>query len=139
MHGTQEEKIELAADAQEEALQNEADAMDHYNEATWAWSQSRPQGAIARDNLTGEVLPPRLVEEARREEITFIENWEVWEDVSTEECLQRTGRRPIGGRWVDINKGDATSPNIRCRYVAQEVAHFEDDDFCLRPCRRSKP
>ena len=113
LHGTQEEKIELAADAQEEALQNKADAIDHYNEATWAWSQSRPQSAIVRDNLTGEVLPPRLVEEARREEITFMENWEVWEDVSTDECMARTGKRPIRGRWVDINKGDPTSLNIR--------------------------
>ena len=129
LHGTQEEKLELDADAQEEALQNEADAIDHYNEATWAWSQSRPPGVVVRDNLTGEVLPPRLVEEARREEIEFMENWEVWEDVPVEECMAKTGKRPIGGRWVDINKGGPTNPLIRCRYVAQEVAHFKDDDF----------
>jgi hypothetical protein len=91
LHGTQEEKLELDADAQEEALQNEADAIDYYNEAAWAWSRGRPPGTIVRDNLTGEVLPPRVVEEARREEIQFMENWEVWEDVPVEECMKKDG------------------------------------------------
>eukprot|EP00969_Alexandrium_andersonii_P254930 11270034-Alexandrium_andersonii.AAC.1 len=31
-------------------------------------------------------------------------------------CLSRAGKRPIGGRWVDHNKGDATRPNVRSRY-----------------------
>ena len=129
LHGTRDERIDLADDAQEEELQHESDALAAHREAAWNWSQSRPSGTIVRDNLTGEVLPSALVAEARAEEIQFMEQWEVWEEVSTEECLAKTGKRPIGGRWVDINKGDPSNPLIRCRYVAQEVAHFKDDDF----------
>ena len=63
----------MAADAQEELLQNEADAIDHYNQATWAWSRGQPPSPTVRDNLTGEVLLQQLVEEARQEEIQFME------------------------------------------------------------------
>ena len=41
----------------------------------------------------------------------------------------RTGRRPIGTRWVDVNAGDAHSPEIRCWFVAQGVNTFKEDVF----------
>ncbi len=28
-----------------------------------------------------------------------------------------------------MNKGDAANPNVRCRYVAKEIAYHKSDDF----------
>ena len=47
----------------------------------------------------------------------------------TAECLQRTGKRPLGSRWVDVNKGDRTNPDVRSRLVAREIAYHRNDDF----------
>ena len=41
----------------------------------------------------------------------------------------RTERRPVGTRWVDVNAGDAHSPEIRCWFVAQGVNTFKEDAF----------
>ena len=32
-----------------------------------------------------------------------------------------------GTRWITSNKGDANEPDVRCRLVAQEVAHGDAD------------
>ena len=37
------------------------------------------------------------------------------------ECWSKTKRKPIGVRWVDVNKGTAENPNYRSRLVAKEV------------------
>ena len=39
------------------------------------------------------------------------------------------GRRPLGTRWVDVNKGDKHSPDVRCRLVAKEVNTYREDAF----------
>ena len=40
---------------------------------------------------------------------------------------------------MDHNKGDAENPVIRCRYVAQEVAHYRDDSlFAATPPLEAK-
>ena len=57
------------------------------------------------DDLSGAELPRKLVEEARQEELDVIKAMGVWEKRPREECIQRTGRRPIKLRWVDVNKG----------------------------------
>eukprot|EP00969_Alexandrium_andersonii_P325369 14376999-Alexandrium_andersonii.AAC.1 len=36
-------------------------------------------------------------------------------------CQERAGKMPIGGRWVDRNKGDGASHNVRSRYVAKDI------------------
>lgn len=36
-------------------------------------------------------------------------------------CVAETGKKPIGTRWVDTNKVDATNPKVRSRLVAQEI------------------
>ena len=41
--------------------------------------------------------------------------------VNIEECYSKTGKAPIGVKWVDINKGDAVHPEYRSRLVAQEI------------------
>ena len=45
----------------------------------------------------------------------------VYIKVAIEQCLKETGKRPIGTRWVDTNKGDKIKPKIRSRLVAQEL------------------
>ena len=42
------------------------------------------------DEYTGDALPPALVSKAREEEVSMMEDWEVW-DVITEEILLRPG------------------------------------------------
>jgi len=84
---------------------------------------------IVYDNITGEILDPELVKKARMEEIEFMLDWQVWEEVPVEQCRQTTGKGPLGGRWVDVNKGDTQDPLVRCRYVAKEIAFVKNDDF----------
>ena len=49
-------------------------------------------------------------------------------------AVAKTGCKPIGTRWVDINKGDDVDPNYRSRIVAQEFNdHKRDDIFAATP------
>ena len=73
------------------------------------------------DDLNGAELPQDLVREARCEELDVIRKMGVWERRPREECMARTGRRPVKVRWVDVNKGDLRSPKIRSRLVAKEI------------------
>ncbi len=81
------------------------------------------------DEISGEALPTSLVQASRAEELKFMDDWEVWEEAPIAECHQVTGRKPLGGRWVDVNKGDARAPVVRCRYVAKDFANGKSDEF----------
>eukprot|EP00969_Alexandrium_andersonii_P294605 13021984-Alexandrium_andersonii.AAC.1 len=66
-------------------------------------------------------------------------SWHVRDVRPVSECLARAGKRPIGGRWVDHNKGDAETPNVRSRYVAKDTAFYKGDSMFAatplwRPC-----
>ena len=50
-----------------------------------------------------------------------ITNMGVYTKVPIEQCWERTGKKPIGVRWVIVNKGDDESPNIRARLVGKEI------------------
>ena len=71
------------------------------------------------DDLTGKELDWDRVESARAEEIGTIRQMGVWRHVPRDECFQKTGKPPIKLRWIDINKGDDTSPLYRSRIVAK--------------------
>ena len=71
--------------------------------------------------MSGKPLDPALVQEARKDELTHFRRYEVYEKVPINECYARTGKPPIGIRWVDVNKGDDTNPNYRSRLVAKEI------------------
>ena len=94
------------------------------NEALGKWG-----GGQFWDEVSGEQLPAELVRASRAEELEFLKAWEVWDEVRVEECFKITGRKPLGGRWVDVNKGDARSPAVRCRYVAKDFAAGKNDEF----------
>ena len=73
------------------------------------------------DDLTGLPLDPELCRAARRKELDYFESKHVWVLKKISECKARTGRPPISVRWVETNKGDDQSPNIRSRLVAREM------------------
>lgn len=64
----------------------------------------------------------------------FLKKKDVWTKVPRSEALARTGKAPISVRWIDTNKGDDDTPNIRCRLVAREIRKAgEDPIFALTP------
>ena len=70
------------------------------------------------DQISGAELDPALVAEARSEEISFMDKRGQWKLVPKEEAK---GRKIIGTRFVDVNKGDFQNPNVRSRLVAQDM------------------
>ena len=73
------------------------------------------------DDLTGQPLPPDLCRAARKLELDYFREKEVWAIRRVSEALRRTGRPPITVRWVEVNKGDDLNPNVRSRLVAREI------------------
>ena len=66
-----------------------------------------------------------------------MQSWHVWDVRPIAECREVTGKAPIGGRWVDHNKGDAQNPNVRSRWVAKDIAKWRDDAmFAATPLSR---
>ena len=55
--------------------------------------------------------------------------WKVWDVVPVAQCWARTGKAPLKGKWVDVNKGDQARPVIRCRWVAKEFATYKSAEF----------
>jgi hypothetical protein len=108
---------EVHAEAAQGHTQNEEEQLA-------AWAQKE-----VYDEITGAALPPDLVRQARAEELTFMREWGVWKRARITECWQETGKAPIGSKWVDVNKGDATKPMIRSRFVVKEIATYKSDDF----------
>ena len=77
-------------------------------------------GMTALDDVTGQQLDPRLMVQARKDEIQYFRQMGVYEKVDVAEAWAQTGKAPIAVRWVDINKGDSQNPNYRSRLVAKE-------------------
>ena len=48
---------------------------------------------------------------------------EVYEYSTEAEALARTGRNPVGLKWIDTNKGSAEAPRYRSRLVCTAVRH----------------
>ena len=44
------------------------------------------------------------------EEMAEIYKHQLYTKVPIAQCIERTGAKPIGVRWVDINKGDKVHP-----------------------------
>merc|ERR1712218_164332 len=64
----------------------------------------------------------------------YVHKMRLYDKVPIKECRRITGKMPITVRWIDINKGDADSPNYRSRIVAREInTHKRDDLFAATP------
>ena len=81
-------------------------------EASWHGSEetfaaTRP---VCYDDISGAPLPEELVEAAVGEEMAEYHKHMVYEKVPIAQCLERTGKKPIGVRWVITNKGTMPTP-----------------------------
>ena len=77
------------------------------------------------DDMSGKELDWELVAAARTEEMEEFRKHQVYVKVPIKECWEKTGKKPIGVRWVDINKGDQVNPEYRSRLVAKEIKKEE--------------
>lgn len=94
-------------------------------------SEGEPQ---FKDAITGQVLRPDLVREARRREMEYFLKKNVWQKRPREESMRVQGKPPISCKWVDVNKGDDAAPNYRSRLVAREVRRpWEEAIFAPTP------
>merc|ERR1711978_462221 len=71
----------------------------------------------ASDDVKGGDLPAHLVYAARLKELAYLKNRCVYEYASTDNATAAMGRRPLGLKWIDTNKGDTTNYDIRSRLV----------------------
>ena len=91
------------------------------------------------DDISGKKLNSELVYKARAEEIEEFRKHGVYIKVPISECMNVTGKKPIGVRWVDINKGDDENPEYRSRLVAKEIKRDKrDDNFAATPPLEAK-
>ena len=80
-----------------------------------------------------------LVEKARQVEMDTFKKYGAYEKRPIKECWEKTGKAPIGVKWVDTNKGDAVNPEYRCRLVAKEIKHDKREDlFVATPLLEAK-
>ena len=80
------------------------------------------------DDVKGGELDGELVAKARAEEIGYMKRRGIWRVVPLKECWERTGKAPVGVRWVDTNKGSEGTPEIRSRLVARDFRCKADKD-----------
>ena len=92
----------------------------------------QPQFEIAWDDVSGAELDPKVVRQARREEIEYVREMDLCNKVTTQECYAKIRKAPITVRWIDINKGDGVNPNYRSRLVAREINTHKCDDLFAR-------
>ena len=59
-------------------------------------------------------------------------SWKLWDVVWVAQCWFRTGKAPLKGTWVDVNKRDRARRVIRRRWVAKEFVTYESDTFFLK-------
>ena len=91
------------------------------------------------DDKSGKELDPGMIKDARCEEMEEFKKHRVYDKVPLQEALRVTGKKPIGVRWVDVNKGDEFNPEYRSRLVAKEIKKYDDLDlFAATPPWESK-
>ena len=61
-----------------------------------------------------------MAEDAIQEEMDQYRSHEVYTKIPIAQRYERTGKKPVGVRWVIVNKGDDENPNVRARLVAKE-------------------
>ena len=69
----------------------------------------------AWDDVKETPLNPELVIKARKVEMQYVSQHNVYSYAKVSECLEATGAQPIDTRWLDTNKGDQKCPIYRSR------------------------
>ena len=85
-----------------------------------------PSDEWAIDDVSGAPLDPVKVKAARQEEIDYIRKMGLYVKVPITECFEKTGKKPIGVRWIDVNKQDANNPLYRSRLVGKDFNTHND-------------
>ena len=70
------------------------------------------------DELTGAPLDPEQVSLAKIKEVEFLHTLPAYEKVDESEAK---GKELVSTKWILAMKGDAKRPDIRARFVGQEV------------------
>ena len=85
-------------------------------------------------------MDPAKVMQARTEELEFMDRLGVMTEVPVEQCWLETNAKPVGTKWVDIDKGDGERVEVRSRLVAMELKSQQvragisrDDVFSATP------
>ena len=86
-------------------------------------------GAQYYDQYTGLLLSKAGVVKARKDEIAFAKTLEAFEPRPRAEAIRKMGRPPFGTRWIDSNKGDSESPDLRSRLVVLETRRTSTIDI----------
>ena len=73
------------------------------------------------DSVTGTLLDPVKVWEAREEEMKWVKKQQLWDVVDESLCWEETGKPPVTLKWVDRSKSDAVNPMYRSRLVVREI------------------
>ena len=82
----------------------------------------------AADDVTGLALDDKAVREAREEEMTFVKNIPLYEEVDTAVCWARLGKGAVSTKWVDIEKSDGDEKIVRSRWVARDFKGKGEED-----------
>jgi hypothetical protein len=90
------------------------------------------------DEMTNIELPAKLVEAARAEELEYFNSLPVWDIARTQECWDVTGKPPISTKWVDVNKGDQESYDVRSWLVARDGGREERRVLCAHASTRGQ-
>ena len=113
-----------------EAVTDQDDVNMGPEELSWSWADATAEEQdethtldkqVFHDEITGKVLKYEKVIEARLDEVKALIKMGVWEVTPLADCIKATGKKPIRGRWIDINKGDDLMEMYRSRYVVQEI------------------
>ena len=73
------------------------------------------------DDISGEVLDTKQVQQARKHEIKIIQDMGVWEKIPRSQMPLVT--KTSGARWADVRKQDEEKTRYRSRLVGQETRH----------------
>ena len=97
---------------------------------TWEKNEAEEDNIIeeAWDDVKGGKLRLEDLRKARKEEVGYMVNRGIWEVVPVSRCWAETGKKPLGFRWVDTNKGTEVQPDVRCRLVARDFENKKDND-----------
>ena len=86
---------------------------DEHEEETYGEFEGR-----AWADISGEEINPKDAIKARKTELEYIRQKGVWRKI-TRKYAKRLGIKVTGTRWIDVDKGDLTNPNLRSRQVGK--------------------
>ena len=84
---------------------------------------------VAWSDVSGAMLDPDLVKEARKAEMVHVQKMNLYEKVPNSECYTETGKALIGMWLVDVSKQDEKYPLYRSRLVVKDNNNSKEPDL----------